>query len=95
MDQSTRAFSPKEFNGYKITRHSEANLRQSIKVCSLRRRRAGRFDEFVQVDSVSNPSGSSNESLHEGLAVVPLGVSNLIRRQLLFPSFSTVDANQR
>ena len=66
-DQSTRAFSPKEFNSYKITRHSEANLRHSINFLSFHRRRAGWLDEFVQVDPVSNPSGGSNESLHEGL----------------------------
>ena len=76
-DQSTRAFSPKEFNGYKITRHSEANLRQSIKVCSLRRRRAGRLDELVQVNAVGDPSGCSDESLHKSSEVMFLGVGNL------------------
>ena len=61
----------------KTTRHSEANLRWGIKVCSLRRRRAGRLDELVQVDAIGNPSGASNESLHKSSEVVLMGVGDL------------------
>ena len=49
------------------------------KVFSLRRRRAGRLDELVQVDSVSNASGGGNEGLHEGLEVKLLGIGHLER----------------
>ena len=64
------------------------------KVCSLRRRRASRLDELVQINSISNPSGSSNEGLHERLEVVLLGIGNLDRCQLLFSHFLAVDTNQ-
>ena len=95
-DKSTRASGPKEFNGY--NNHSafrgkfKAGL--NLKVCSFGRRRAGRFNEFVQVDSICNPSGSSDESLHKGLEVVPFGVGDLDRRQLVFTSFLAVDSYQ-
>ena len=93
-DKSTRASGLKEFNCYKNHSAFRGKFKARHKVCSLRRRRASRLDELVQVDSISNPSGSSNESFHEGLVVVPFRIGNLDRRQLLFSSFLAVDTNQ-
>ena len=61
----------------KTTRHSEANLRWDIRVCSLRGRRAGRLDELIQVDDVGYPSGCNDESLHKSSEVMFLGVGDL------------------
>ena len=78
----------------KTTRHSEANLRWGIKVCSLRRRRTGRLDELVQVNAVGDPSGSNDEGLHERLEVMLFGVSDLDRRQLVFTNLLAMDSHQ-
>ena len=67
---------------------------QSIKVCSLRRRRAGRLDEFVQVDPVRNPSGSNNEGLHERLEVVLLGIGHFDGRQLVLSRILAMNTDQ-
>ena len=79
----------------KTTRHSEANLRWGIKVCSLRRRRTGRLDELVQVDAIGDPSGCSNKSLHKRSEVMPLGVGDLDCCQLILSHLLEVDTNQR
>ena len=61
----------------KTSRHSEANLRWGIKVCSLCRRRTGRLDELVQGDAVGDPRGCGDESLHKRSEVMLLGVGDL------------------
>ena len=78
----------------KTTRHSEANLRWDIRVCSLRGRRAGRLDELIQVDAVDYPSGCSDESLHKGSEVMLLGVGDLDCCQLVLSHLLAVDTNQ-
>ena len=57
--------------------------------------RTGRRDELVQVDSVSNPSGSSNEGLHERLEVMLLGIGHLEGRQLFLSRILAVNTDQR
>ena len=65
-----------------------------LKVCSLGRRRASWLDKLVQVDSISNTSGSVDEGLHEGLEFELLGVGNLESRQLVFFDLLAMDADQ-
>ena len=48
------------------------------------RRRTGWVAETVKVYDVRNASGGVKESVHEGLESVPLCVSNLELRQLVF-----------
>ena len=57
-------------------------------------RRTGRGDELVQVDPVCNASGSVKKSVHEGLEGVPLCVSNLEQRQLVFFDVFEVHSDQ-
>ena len=79
----------------KTTRHSEANLRWDIRVCSLRGRRAGRLDELIQVDAVGYPSGCSDESLHKSSEVMLLGVGDLDCYQFVLSHLPKVNTNQR
>jgi len=56
--------------------------------------RTGGRDELVQVDSVSNPSGSSNEGLHERLEVMLLGIGHPDGRQLVLSHILAVNTYQ-
>ena len=69
-------------------------IKVRLKVCSLGRRRASWLDKLVQVDSISNTSGSVDEGLHEGLEVISLGVGNLEGHELSFMDFLAMDADQ-
>ena len=51
-------------------------------------------DKLVQVDSISNPSGSSNEGLHERLEVMLLGIGHFDGRQLVLSRVLAVNTDQ-
>ena len=61
---------------------------------SLARRRTGWVAETVKVYAVCNASGGVKESVHEGLEGVPLCVSNLELRQLVFFDVFAVHSDQ-
>ena len=65
-----------------------------LKVCSLCRRRANWLDELVQVDFISNTSGSINEGLHEGLEIKLLCIGDLESHGLFFSNLLAMDADQ-
>ena len=58
------------------------------------RRRTGWVAETVKVYVVCNASGGVKESVHEGLESVPLCVSNLQLRQLVFFDVFEVHSDQ-
>ena len=58
------------------------------------RRRTGWVAETVKVYAVCNASGGIKESVHEGLEGVPLCVSNLELRQLVFFDVFAVHSDQ-
>ena len=87
------------FNDYKITRHSEAN---KVRLTGTQAKRvflssAGGtrgFDEGVQVDAISNPSGSLDESLHEVLELELLLVRHLESLQFFFFDVLAMDPDE-
>ena len=56
-------------------------------------RRAGRRNKLVQIDPVCDPSGSSNEGLHERTEVMLPGIGHLERHQLVFSRFLVVNTD--
>ena len=60
----------------------------------LRWRTRGR-DKLVQVNSISNPSGSSNEGLHERFEVMLLGIGHPDGRQLVLSRILAMNTDQR
>ena len=81
---------------YRLQNHSafRGELKaSSIKVFLLLRRRTGRCDKLVQIDSASNPSGSSNECLHEGSEVMLLSIGHLEGRQLFLSCVFAVNTD--
>ena len=93
--ESAQALSLLRFIGYKITRHTEANLKGRAQRSFLPLLwRAGRCNKLIKVNSVCDPSGSSDEGLHEGPEVVFLVVSHSEGSQLVFSRIFAVDPGQ-
>ena len=82
---------------YRLQNHSAFRGKFKTKHRSflLLRWRAGGRDELVQVDSVSNPSGSSNEGLHGRLEVMLLGIGHFDGRQLVLSRILAMNTDQR
>ena len=57
--------------------------------------RAGRCNKLIQVDSICNPSGSSDEGLHERSEIMLLGVSHPKGPHLVLSCILEVNADQR
>ena len=87
----------RSFNGYKFTRHSEANKRDKHNVFLLitRWEKDWPCRRSCQVDAVGDASGCLEESVHEVLEGVLLGVRHFESCQLVFLSLLAVHSDQR
>ena len=86
----------KPFKLYWLQNHSAFRGKFKAKHRSflLLRWRTGGRDKLAQVNSVSNPIGSSNEGLHERLEVMLLGIGHLDGRQLVLSRIFAVNTYQ-